>query len=252
MSSSSSTAGKVLDILLLFDESRSALTAEDIGQLIDAPRSSTYRYIRTLCNKGFLQKTASGKYQLGPSLLQFKPLLSGEPGLRKIALPEMDNVMRKTNETVLLTRRFGRHSVCVERVEGSQAIRITFERGHTQPLHAGASSKILLAYTEDEVQDNYLSKSLKRFTENTITDPEQMKVHLDDIRSQGYCISEGEVDMGAIAVAVPIFNQNKEVIAGLSVAGPAFRTDKGKIEAHLRALQTGARVIEEQFQQELL
>lgn len=252
MSSSSSTAGKVLDILLLFDESRPELTAEEIINLINTPRSSTYRYISTLCDKGFLKKTASAKYQLGPSLLRFVPLISEETNLGNVALPVMQEIMRKTNETVLLTRRFGRYSVCVERVEGSQTIRITFERGHTQALHAGASSKILLAYADEEAQDHYLSKTLERFTENTITDPQQMRSHLSDIRSQGYCISESEVDTGAIAVAVPIFNQNNEVVAGLSVAGPSFRIDKSTIERQQQALQAGASAIEEQLRQESL
>jgi IclR family KDG regulon transcriptional repressor len=155
--------------------------------------------------------------------------------------------MQETKETVLLTRKFGRHSVCVERIEGSQAIRVTFERGHTQPLHAGASSKILLAYAGNDEWKHYVSQPLERFTPNTITDPEQLVEHLHEIREQGYCMSEGEVDEGALAVAVPILTPQRQLAAGLSVAGPAFRFDDTKIELHLSALRAGAATIEEQL-----
>jgi IclR family KDG regulon transcriptional repressor len=247
MPSSSATASNVLDILLLFHESRRELTAGEIGKLISTPRSTTYRYIRTLCNKGFLDHTASGGYQPGPSLLQFAYLIYSGSDINQIALPVMEQIMGETRETVLLTRKFGRHSVCIERVEGPQAIRITVERGHMQPLHAGASSKILLAYAGRREWDHYVSQPLEEFTSNTITNPDALIDHLRAIRKQGYCISDGEVDEGALAVAVPILDECDRLAAGLSVTGPAFRLDNARVEHHLAALRAGAAAIEQQL-----
>lgn len=240
MSVHSATATKVLDILLLFDETRQEITAESIGDAIQTPRSTTYRYIRTLTDKGFLEKTANGKYRLGPAFLQFGSLIYGEQTLGHIAHPVMTGIMKETNETVLLTRRFNRFSVCIERVEGQQAIRISFKRGRTQPLHAGASSKILLAFAGEAVWDDYLSQPLQRFTDNTITDPERLRAHLRQIYEQGFCTSDGEVDKGARATAVPILNSRRQLVAGLSTAGPAFRIDDETIAHHLQRLRAGA------------
>jgi IclR family KDG regulon transcriptional repressor len=240
MSVNSSTATKVLDILLLFDETRPEISSDAIGEAIQTPRSSTYRYIRTLTNKGFLEKGESGKYRLGPIFLQFGSLIYGEQTLGRIALPVMTKIRDEMNETVLLTRRFNHLSVCIERIEGQQTVRISFKLGHTQPLHAGASSKILLAFAGQPVWEDYLSQSLEQFTDNTITDPEELREHLQQIRRQGYCISDGEVDVGAKAVAVPILNPKKQLVAGLSAAGPAFRMTEETISKHLQLLRTGA------------
>ena len=57
MDKSSSTADKVLDVLLLFEESWPELTADQICKLIDVPRSTGYRYIRIFRDKGFLEKS---------------------------------------------------------------------------------------------------------------------------------------------------------------------------------------------------
>jgi DNA-binding IclR family transcriptional regulator len=247
MPASSTTASKVLDILLLFDKTQRELSADAISSLINAPRSTTYRYIRTLCDKGFLARTAQGSYQPGPGLLQYAYLVFDESDISQIALPVMEQIMQETNETVLLTRKFGRHSVCAERVEGSQAIRITFERGRTQPLHAGASSKILLAYAGSKEWEHYVSTPLEQSTPNTITDPDELIAQLHDIREQGYCISEGEVDEGSLAIALPILNKHEQLVAGLSVAGPAFRFDDSKIKHHLSILRAGVATIQEQL-----
>jgi IclR family KDG regulon transcriptional repressor len=240
MSVKSSTANKVLDILMLFHEAHPEISGEAIGAAIKTPRSTTYRYIRTLTDKGFLEKMANGKYCLGPIFLQFGSLIYGEKTLGHIALPVMQSIMEKTNETVLLTRRFNRFSVCMERVESQQAIRITYKRGHTQPLHAGAPAKIILAFAGEAVWHDYLNLPLEPLTESTITDPETLRIHLQQIREQGFCTSEGEVDVGAKAIAVPILNSRQQLMAGLSTAGPAFRMDEDVIENHLELLRVGA------------
>lgn len=247
MSQSSSTAENVLDVLLLFDASRPELTAEEISRLIGAPRSTTYRYIRTLRDKGFLEATTHDTYRLGPRLLQFARLAGRQEDVGRIALPIMDKLCEKTRETVLLTRLFDGHAVCVERVEAPQAVRITFERGQIQPLHADASSKILLAYIPEGKVENYLSLPLRAFTPNTVTDPDELKAQLRQIRRQGYCLSEGEVDAGATIVAVPIFGRRGRLVAGLSVAGPTFRMDEATVDKTLASLRNAAAAIEEEL-----
>lgn len=242
-----STADKVLDVLLLFRESRSELTVDEVSDLIDTPRSTTYRYIRTLRNKGFLEKTSAGVLRLGPRLIELGRIARSKLDISDVALPVMEEIARQTRETVLLTRLAGYNAVCLERIEGPQTIRITFELGQIRPLHAGASSKILLAFVDEDEWDTYISPPLERFTENTITAPDELKEQLRDIRHQGYCMSDSEVDAGARAVAVPILDTRDRLVAGLSTAGPAFRMDSGTIDRHVEILRAGAATIRTQL-----
>lgn len=244
MAKSSSTAEKVLDVLLLFSESQPELSADRISDLIDTPRSTTYRYIRTLRDKGFLERTTAGKWRLGSRLLELGRAARSKLDIGDVALPVMEDIAEETQETVLLTRLSGRHAVCLERVEGPQTVRITFERGQIQPLHAGASSKILLAYVDEGKWDEYLDLPLDRFTEHTIIDPRALKDQLREIRRQGYCVTDSEVDVGARAVAVPILGARGRIVAGLSTAGPSFRMDDDVVEQHIELLQAGVAAIQ--------
>lgn len=247
MSQSSSTAENVLDVLLLFDVARPELTADEISRLIGAPRSTTYRYIRTLRDKGFLERTAHDTFRLGPRLLQFARLAVRQEDVGRIALPFMEELCQKTRETVLLTRLFDGYAVCIERVEAPQAVRITFERGQIQPLHAGASSKVLLAYLPEEKVDKHVTLPLQAFTPNTVTDLEELKAQLRQVRRQGYCLSESEVDAGATSIAVPVLDRHRKVVAGLSVAGPTFRMDRAVVDRTLTLLRDAAATIEQQL-----
>lgn len=245
MTKTGSTVEKVLDVLLLFSESRPELTADRICELIDAPRSTTYRYIRTLRDKEFLEKTPSGGFCLGPRLLQLGRIARSKLDISNMALSVMEEIAKQTRETVLLTRLFGINAVCVERVEGPQSVRISFDLGQVQPLHGGASSKILLAYVDENEWDRYLKLPLERFTEHTVTDPEALKEQLRRVRKQGYCVSDSEVDLGARAVSVPITDGRGRVVGALSTAGPAFRMDDATVGHHVELLRSGAARIRE-------
>ena len=136
-----------------------------------------------------------------------------------------------TKETVLLTAVHGTRGICIERVESEEPIRYSlFQPGASLALHAGASSKILMAYLPEEEWDRIIAtEGLKRYTPTTITERGELKAHLREIRKKGFACSDQEVDRDVRAVAAPIFNGAGELVAGLSVTGPAYRISKKKL-----------------------
>ena len=163
-------------------------------------------------------------YELGFMLFKLGNIISSRMKLDEIVLPHMESLSALSGETVLLTVISGWDVVCIERVEAQRAIKLSLARGASLPLHAGASSKVVLAYQKDSFIDSMLKRApLLRFTKSTITDPVQLKRELKKIRKQGFAFSDQEVDLGAIAISAPIFDHKGRVIAGLSVAGPRER-----------------------------
>lgn len=219
-----STIDKAFDILLLFRDRRRQISIEDITRELDLPKSTVYRYVRILCEKGFLEKTASSDYRPGLIILELsRAALESNRDIRLVALPSMKRIAEQVGESVSLMRIFNRQVICIESIEGRHALRVTIEQGRSQPLHAGASSKLLLAYIHEEKWLDYLELPLKRFTANTITSIDQLRTETQHIRKRGYSVSDGEIDTGARAVAVPLLNSRQEAIAALSIEAPASR-----------------------------
>lgn len=223
-----------LDILLLYDTSCSVFTVSEISRRLKYSQSKAYRFVRTLTKYGLLQEDhGTAKYTLGLNALRIGLLAQQQFNISMIARPFMKELSAITKETVLLTAVNGTKGVVLDRVESEEPIRYSlFQPGASIPLHAGSSSKILMAYLPEEDWNRIIAKEgLKRYTPNTISDVKKLKAHLREIRKRGYAFSDQEVDRDVRAVAAPILNELGELIAGLSVAGPVYRINKKQISS---------------------
>ena len=229
-----SAVDRALDILLLFRDGRPHASVDEISLHLEIPKSTVYRYVRVLSDRGLLEKAGPASYRLGLALIELgRRALASNRDIRLMALPSMKRIAEDIGESVSLMRVFARHVICIESIEGRHALRVTIEQGRTQPLHAGASSKVLLAHLPEDEWDDLLDLPLHRFTANTLTDVDALKAQLHHIRRTGYCVSDGEIDVGARAVAVPLWNPREEVVAALSIEAPSSRMDETHI-AHYR------------------
>ncbi|MGA2527031.1 MAG: IclR family transcriptional regulator [Smithellaceae bacterium] len=221
---------KCFQLLSLFSQS-SNLDADEISQYIAFPKSSLYRYLKTLCQNSILEyDPIQKKYMVGPVILKIKTMAFSQDGLVDIAKPFMLQLVQKKNETVFLTAMKGDEAVCIERVECKNTIRFIINRGDTFPLYASATGRILMAYLPEEEQQRIIAKGLQKITPKTITDPVKLKKLLIQVREQGFAYSDQELNRGAKAVAVPIFNAGGKVVAGLSIAVPVNRFTSAKFK----------------------
>lgn len=241
-----------LEVLLLFDAARPAFTVLEIADRLHFSQSKTYRLVRTLVHYGLLEtQNGSGRYSLGMNALRLGLLAQQKFNVAIIALPFMKELSRLTKETVLLTSVQGNKAICLERVESEEPIRYSlFTPGARLPLHAGASSKVLLAFLPETEWDAILSREgLPRFTPHTITRRNVLKAQLKEIRSLGYAFSDQEVDRDVRAVAAPILNSRGELLAGLTVAGPAYRIHKKRVQSLGRLVRHYAARIARQIEE---
>lgn len=221
-----------LEILLLYDTTTPLLSVAEISKKLKYSQSKTYRLVGTLMKYGLLQEeNGTARYTLGSNALRLGLIAQQQFNIASIARPFMRELSEITKETVLLTAVNGTKGIVLERVESDEPIRYSlFQPGTTIPLHAGASSKILMAYLPEHERERIIRmEGLNRFTPNTITDKDKLKAHLREIRKKGYAFSDQEVDRDVRAVAAPILNETGEIVAGLSVAGPVYRITKRRM-----------------------
>jgi len=236
------TVDRAIDVLLLFSEQQPLLSAEEIAARLGMSRSTTYRYLQGLRSYGLLEEgETSGRFRLGPTIVRLARIARKGLGLPEVALPVMRSLTAETGETSLLTRRAGMQVICIEQVESAQSVRLFFERGNVLPLHAGASAKALLAYLpKAEIEDVLRDIALIRYTDNTVVEPEVLRVQLAEIRRLGYSVTDGEVASGVRGIAAPIFdpqhNPQHNAIAAVSIAGPAFRLNEEALPAAIKAV----------------
>lgn len=241
---SSSVIDRLLDLLLLFQEDAAVWSIDDISTALHLPKSTAYRLLRILLERGFIERASNSQYKLGIALIRLGRIaIHSSRDIRLMALPSMKRIAEHIHESVSLMQLVNRQVVCIESIEGRYALRVSIQPGRTQPLHAGASSRVLLAHCPDTEWEKQLDLPLERFTETTITDIADLRQNLHAVRSNGYAISEGEIDAGARAVAVPLKNRHDEVVAALSIEAPATRMNEALTARALELLQQEAALI---------
>jgi DNA-binding IclR family transcriptional regulator len=107
--------------------------------------------------------------------------------------------------------------------------------GLRNPAHSSAVGKVLLSHLpEEELNGLIKEQGLPKRTENTITDPIQLKEHLKLVQKQGYAIDDEENEKGIRCVAAPIYNEAGRAVAAISISAPAFRVTKKVIQESLK------------------
>jgi DNA-binding IclR family transcriptional regulator len=240
------TLTKCIHILTLFNEDNPVMTVSDIAARLCLPKSTVYRHVSALKQHDLIEEEAqAGHYRLGIKILELARSVS-KKSLLDIAFPFMEHITKETGETVILSALRQHQGICLEKVEGRHALRVSHERGATFPLHAGASGKTLMAYLDEDEQGRILNQvKLVRFSETTITDPVQLRKELRKIRTQGYAESDGEVICGTVGIGAPILSPSGKVLAALSVSTPTHRLEGKKRERMIHLVVTAAREITE-------
>lgn len=220
----------------------------DPGEIIRAmeiPRSTGYRFLQAMIELGLLDRdAATGRLRPGLSFVALGQLAQQQFELGQVARPFMEELALETQETVLLAVLREGQAYCAEKVESAQRVRLSFDLGARLPLHAGASSKILLAQLpESEVERVIRKRGLPRYTPKTIVNPTALHRELARIRKDGYAESLEEFDAGAWAISAPIYGSRDGTIAGLTLSGPLQRlTPQRKAEWIIAVCRTAARI----------
>ena len=196
-----SSLEKAFKILSLFSVFRPSIDVNEISKELGIPKSTIYRLIKIMMKYELMeQDNETSGYRLGIRIFQMGNIVKYQRRVGEIAHPFLVELRNITKETVILVVIEGHRSLVLREVEGVHMVRLTHDEGRTMPLHAGASSKIVLAHLSAGEQDEIIQEGLPGFTENTITDAIELKKELAKIRENGYAYSDQELDEGARAI----------------------------------------------------
>lgn len=219
------------------------ISVEDIAAELGMPLSTAYRYIRTLRDFELVEEH-EGRYVPGWRLLELSGQHLTHARLAEIGTSVLRDIVDALSETAVLTVRVGTQAMCLRQIESPHAIRYAFRINQLLPLHAGAGQRVLLAYAPPAVIQRVLTSPLTRYTGHT-HDRERLRRDLEHIRFTGAAVSHGELNTGAVAVAVPVLSAG-EVVCALTVAGPESRCGAKSWPGHaLASLRAAADTLSE-------
>ena len=211
---------------------RGEIRADELSTLLETPLSTVYRYLRTLAEFGFVERTDGG-YRLGPRLHLTGGVTVSSEELIRHADPVLRLLVAESGETAVIARRVGLSAVCLHEVQSGHALRVTCEPGTSTTLVAGAVAKVLLAYAPADIQDEALAGASRVGA---------VRRELATIATEGIARSEGELVPGTVNIAVPILRDDG-IVAAIGLIAPADRATLPWRARASRLLGDGAAVI---------
>jgi IclR family acetate operon transcriptional repressor len=153
----------------------------------------------------------------------------------------LNRLAEVTGQHSALSTLVGLRVIHLARAPGRESGRAGFEPGVSQPAHAMADGKLLLAYLPPQERAYlYQVDGLRAYTPQTITDPDALEEELARIRERGYSLDKSERFEHTQGVAVPVLDLEGEPLLAMLCLG-SLRLDPDHDEWLAQQMQALAR-----------
>jgi IclR family pca regulon transcriptional regulator len=150
-------------------------------------------------------------------------------GLREHARPYLEELRQRTSYTTSLALLDGPEILYIDRLRGRDRVRslrrvqdkidLDLHPGSRLPAYCTAMGKLLLAcLPENEQRDLIAEMKVTKRGPNTITSKKALRDELDEIREESLAVNDEELASELHAVAAPVRNEAREVVAAVSLA----------------------------------
>ncbi|MBS7662961.1 IclR family transcriptional regulator [Pseudomonas lalucatii] len=238
-----------LAVINAFQERKRHLTIAQISHRTDIPRAAVRRCLYTLMQLGYA--TSDGRtYSLLPKVLTLGHAYLSSTPLAVSAQPYLDRLSEQLHEACNLATLEGEQVLYIARSAIPQRlISVDLSVGSRLPAYCTSMGRILLAALDDDSLHDYLNHAeLQPKTSRTLHTPEDLWACLQQVRQQGWCIVDQELEQGLRSLAVPVYDAAGHVLAAMNVSAHAGRVSVSELEKrYLPIMQSASRELSGQL-----
>ena len=222
-----------LAVLRVFGADAPALTLADVARRAELSRATARRILHTLHALGYV--AFDGKlFELTPKVLDLGYAYLSSMHLADISQPTMEALSEQVHESVSIALLDGDDIVYVARVPTKRIMTIALGLGSRLPAHCTSLGRAILAHLAEAELACYLARvELAPRTERTITDRDELRVVLAEVRQRGWAIVDQELEDGVRSIAAPIRDRGGRVVAALNIGTQVSRVTLTQIRSTL-------------------
>ncbi|MET0125803.1 MAG: pca regulon transcriptional regulator PcaR [Pseudomonas caspiana] len=220
-----------LAVIHAFQERKRHLTIAQISHRTEIPRAAVRRCLLTLIKLGYA--TTDGRtYSLLPKVLTLGHAYLSSTPLAVSSQTYLDRMSDQLHEACNMATLEGEDILYIARSATTQRlISVDLSVGGRLPAYCTSMGRILLSALDDVSLREYLDHvDLQPKTSRTIRTPEALLECLQQVRQQGWCIVDQELEQGLRSIAVPVYDASGQVLAALNVSTSAGRVARSELE----------------------
>ncbi|MFN4350229.1 MAG: IclR family transcriptional regulator C-terminal domain-containing protein [Hylemonella sp.] len=237
-----------LEVIRSFSAEAPQQTLSEVAARTGLTRAGARRILLTLQTLGYVE--SDGRlFRLTARILDLGFAYLSSMPIWNLAEPVMEALVEEVKESCSAAVLEGTDIVYVLRVPTHKIMRNTLGVGSRLPAYCTSLGRVLLAdLSDDELVKRLRASRPKAPTKHTVTDLDALLAKVQQVRRQGWCLVNQELEEGLISLAAPITNRAGRCIAALNISGQANRTNaKVAQETLLPALLQAARTISQRL-----
>lgn len=234
-------AVKILDLI----NEKSEIGIREIAKILDIPKSTVFRIIKTLEDQNILVSTHDDEYAIGYKILNYRAGINKEKNLITYAMDSLKNFCKNTTETINLAIRNQNKTFIIHSEEG-EYYSLQSNMLPESDLYCSSTGKIFMASMSGEELMKYFDENLTKRTVNTIIEYNEFLKEKQKIIDTDIAYDNEEYEYGLTCIATSI-KVNDEIIAAISVSGPTTRLKFKGFENLEKELLLTAKSIEEKI-----
>jgi IclR family transcriptional regulator, pca regulon regulatory protein len=212
-----------LSVIRAFDAEHRELRLSEVARATGLTRAAARRFLLTLVELGYMHFDGS-RFSLRPRVLELGFAYLSSLSLPEIAAPHMEALVARLNESSSLSVLDDTDVVYVARVPTRRIMSITLAVGTRLPAYATSMGRVLLAgLPGDELEERLARIEVRQLTPRTVATEAALREVIDQVRRQGYAVTDQELEQGLRSAAVPIHDASGAVAAALNVSVHASR-----------------------------
>ena len=212
-----------LQVLRAFNRTGRKMTLSEVASETGNTRAGARRILLTLVHEGYA--VAEGKlFDLTPQVLELGHSVLSSKGVWEIAKPFIDHLSEDVHESVSAAILDNYDVVYVSGSQYHRVISVGISVGARFPAHCTANGRVLLAAQPEEKWPAMLKDiKLTKLTANTVTDHEEFRKVLIEVRDQGWSMVDQELEIGLMSISVPLTTSAGVLVGAINVGVPTLR-----------------------------
>jgi IclR family transcriptional regulator, pca regulon regulatory protein len=225
-----------LSVIRSFSSSVPSQTLADVARHTGLTRAGARRILLTLVQLGYVE--ADGRqFRLTPRILDLGFAYLSSLPLWNLAEPVMEALVEQVKESCSAAVLDGADIVYVLRVPTHKIMSINLGTGSRLPATCTSMGRVLLAgLPPEQCRQRLQAAPRQAFTQRTLTEPDALQSAVDDVRRQGWCLVDQELEDGLVSLAAPIVDRAGRTIAALNISGQTHRTPPALMQAQFLPL----------------
>lgn len=211
------------------------LGVTELSRRLDLHKNNVFRLLATLELMGYVEQCSENdRYRLSTGCLELGQSYLRSRSLLRHARPVLEEVALRSSESAHLAVMRDFEVVHLDGVGSDQLVGGGVRIGCRLPLHCTALGKVLLGCAPETVHREFdrlrsTATPLASRTPATIVDSQKLFDQLRSASLRGFAVDLEECVAGLACAAAPVFDSACELVAAISVSGPAFRLSQERL-----------------------